>query len=39
MFQDEKSDGSRTSGSYYVALPDGRVQKVTYSVDGDSGKW
>ena len=36
--QDEKRDGARTSGSYYVALPDGRLQKVSYTVDGDNGK-
>merc|ERR1711997_549316 len=35
--QDEKRDGYATSGSYYVALPDGRLQKVTYSVNGDGG--
>ena len=36
--QDEKRDGARTSGSYYVALPDGRLQKVSYTVDGDNGE-
>jgi len=35
--QDEKRDGYATSGSYYVALPDGRLQKVSYTVDGDGG--
>merc|ERR1719400_591096 len=33
----EGRDGYATSGSYYVALPDGRLQKVTYSVNGDGG--
>ena len=33
----ENRDGYATSGSYYVALPDGRLQKVTYTVNGDSG--
>ena len=35
--QNESRDGASTQGSYYVALPDGRVQKVTYSVNGDGG--
>ncbi|CAL4141230.1 unnamed protein product, partial [Meganyctiphanes norvegica] len=35
--QEETRDGDRTDGSYYVHLPDGRLQKVTYYVDGDSG--
>ena len=30
--QNEKRDGYATSGSYRVALPDGRTQVVTYSV-------
>ncbi|KAF0297996.1 Pro-resilin [Amphibalanus amphitrite] len=33
----EKSDGAVTSGQYRVNLPDGRVQIVTYTVEGDSG--
>nr|XP_027218557.1 pro-resilin-like [Penaeus vannamei] len=33
----EARDGDHTQGSYYVHLPDGRLQKVTYYVDGDSG--
>ncbi|XP_047479404.1 cuticle protein 19.8-like [Penaeus chinensis] len=33
----ESRDGYNTQGSYYVQLPDGRLQKVTYHVDGDSG--
>merc|ERR1739846_82820 len=35
--QSENRDGYATSGSYNVALPDGRIQTVTYRVDGDSG--
>ena len=33
----EESDGVVTSGQYRVNLPDGRVQIVTYTVEGDSG--
>nr|XP_027225880.1 cuticle protein 7-like [Penaeus vannamei] len=33
----EARDGDNTQGSYYVLLPDGRLQKVTYNVNGDSG--
>ncbi|XP_063887858.1 pro-resilin-like [Scylla paramamosain] len=33
----ESRDGDHTQGSYYVQLPDGRLQRVTYYVDGDSG--
>ncbi|XP_069164010.1 cuticle protein 19-like [Procambarus clarkii] len=33
----ESRDGYDTKGTYYVQLPDGRVQKVTYGVSGDSG--
>lgn len=35
--QNENRDGYATSGSYTVALPDGRLQTVTYTVNGDSG--
>ena len=35
--QTEQRDGYATSGAYYVSLPDGRLQKVTYSVNGDGG--
>merc|ERR1712080_8705 len=33
----EARDGYNTHGSYYVALPDGRLQRVTYTVNGDEG--
>ncbi|XP_068209984.1 cuticle protein 21-like [Palaemon carinicauda] len=33
----ETRDGDDTQGSYYVQLPDGRLQTVKYYVDGDSG--
>ncbi|XP_047479838.1 cuticle protein 21-like [Penaeus chinensis] len=33
----ESRDGDRTQGSYYVQLPDGRLQTVKYFVDGYSG--
>ena len=35
--QQETRDGDYTSGSYYVQLPDGRLQRVDYQVNGDSG--
>lgn len=33
----EKRDDDLTEGFYYNHLPDGRLQKVTYYVDGYSG--
>ncbi|XP_068210492.1 pro-resilin-like [Palaemon carinicauda] len=33
----ETRDGDDTQGSYYVQLPDGRLQTVKYSVNDDSG--
>ncbi|CAL4133742.1 unnamed protein product, partial [Meganyctiphanes norvegica] len=33
----ESRDGEQTQGSYSVQLPDGRLQTVTYYVDGDGG--
>ncbi|XP_042227194.1 pro-resilin-like [Homarus americanus] len=33
----ESRDGDHTQGSYYAHLPDGRLQTVTYYVEGDSG--
>ncbi|KAK8392564.1 hypothetical protein O3P69_014752 [Scylla paramamosain] len=35
--QEESRDGYNTQGSYYVLLPDGRLQRVNYRVEGDSG--
>ncbi|XP_042242273.1 cuticle protein 19-like [Homarus americanus] len=34
---DEKSDGTVTSGSYRVLLPDGRTQIVTFNADHTNG--
>ena len=36
--QRESRDGANTVGSYFVNLPDGRTQKVAYSVDAYGGK-
>ena len=33
----ETADGKAVSGSYSVALPDGRIQTVTYTVNGYNG--
>ncbi|KAF0288268.1 Pro-resilin [Amphibalanus amphitrite] len=35
--QREERDGPSTAGSYEVRLPDTRLQRVVYTVDGDSG--
>merc|ERR1711942_401472 len=35
--QAENRDGYSATGEYFVNLPDGRLQKVTYSVNGDGG--
>merc|ERR1712121_371971 len=35
--QTESRDGYNTQGSYYGALPDGRLQKVTYTVTAEGG--
>ncbi|KAA0189115.1 Cuticle Protein CPR RR Uncl [Hyalella azteca] len=29
----EQRDGYKTTGAYYVHLPDGRLQKVSYTAD------
>merc|ERR1711890_37932 len=33
----ENREGYNTAGSYYVQLPGGRLQRVTYTVQGDDG--
>ncbi|CAG0924368.1 unnamed protein product [Notodromas monacha] len=33
----ESRDGAKTTGAYFVELPDGRLQRVDYYVDGYSG--
>ncbi|XP_045131254.1 pro-resilin-like [Portunus trituberculatus] len=33
----ERREGDDTSGQYRVLLPDGRIQVVSYTVNGDSG--
>ncbi|XP_045101342.1 adult-specific cuticular protein ACP-20-like [Portunus trituberculatus] len=35
--QSEESDGEQVTGYYQVALPDGRIQKVTYIADNYGG--
>merc|ERR1739838_946569 len=35
--QSESRDGYSAQGEYFVNLPDGRLQKVTYSVNGEGG--
>ncbi|XP_027215674.2 pro-resilin-like [Penaeus vannamei] len=33
----ENRNGYDTQGAYFVLLPDGRVQRVSYTVNGDAG--
>jgi hypothetical protein len=33
----EARNGDKTTGAYFVELPDGRLQRVDYYVDGYSG--
>lgn len=35
--QQESANNGRVDGSYHVLHPDGRLMKVSYYVDGDSG--
>ncbi len=35
--QKESRDGANTIGSYFVLLPDGRTQRVDYTVDAYGG--
>jgi len=35
--KEEKSNGYLTKGKYSVVLPDGRLQTVSYFIDGDRG--
>merc|ERR1712055_50869 len=35
--QAESRSGANAEGEYFVNLPDGRLQKVSYSVNGDGG--
>ncbi|XP_066944327.1 pro-resilin-like [Macrobrachium rosenbergii] len=34
---EEARDGYLTNGQYFVLLPDGRIQTVQYTVNGDEG--
>lgn len=35
--QQESRDGYSATGEYFVNLPDGRLQKVVYTVNGEGG--
>ena len=37
FYQNEERNDAVTTGAYYVHLPDGRLQKVSYTVDAYGG--